>query len=545
MNRLPDNVDNEMRAIDTVTGLLANSAAQVPSQCAIVYGNETLTYAELETLAKKVAGGLSKIGLKAGDRIAFWLPNTVAYVALYFACARIGAIAVAINTRFRGKEVADLLTRSRARALVVWPGFRNIDFLSILGALDRSVTGQLSKIILYNEGNEAAILPDTLRTKRVIDFVELSAATALEEIHGTSTDGANVFTTSGTTSRPKLVLHTQRGVARHATEVGCSLSPVVGDGALLQSLPFCGVFGFVTLVAAVAMGRTMVITSSFDAAQTLNLIEQHRVRYLNATDDMVLALLRAETQVDALPNLVCCGFGAFNAPPHEVAARAQARGVRVIGVYGMSEVMALFSRREHTDDDSTYYLGGGNLVSPEAEVRVRNPDTLALLPRGESGELEVKGPSLMREYLDDPEATARAFTSDGFFKTGDLGYVTGPATFVYQTRLGDTLRLAGIQVSPVEIESHLCEHPDVAKAQVVAVRVGDRTRAYAFIIAARDSVDIESVRAHCVSSLASFKVPIKFRVLAEFPTIQSANGTKIQRTKLRQMAATDISKDGR
>ena len=149
---------------------------------------------------------------------------------------------------------------------------------------------------------------------------------------------------------------------------------------------------------------------------------------------------------------------------------------------------------------------------------------------------------MMHEYLGDPESTSDAFTEDGYFKTGDLGYATGPRTFVFQTRLSDTLRLTGVQVNPAEIESHLCTHSDVIGAQVVEVRQGDTSRAFAFIVPAQPSVDLDSLRGHCVNSLAPFKVPIGFQVLSEFPTTKSANGTKIQRVKLRQMAEAALKK---
>ena len=327
---------------DTVSGLLSRSAILTPDKCAVVYENQRFTYAELESLAKRAAAGLAALGIGAGDRVAFWLPNTVAYLALYFGCARLGAVAVGINTRFRSNEVADLMSRSGARLVVVWPGFRNIDFLSILDDLDPAILTRLTDVVVYRENDEISKLPPSLKAKRVISFDELVDGTEQHADFGAPEHGCNVFTTSGTTKLPELVLHTQRSIARHAKDVCQSLGPVVGDGSMLQSLPFCGVFGFTTMVAAVAGGCRMVVTSSFDPVQAVELIDKHDVRYLNATDDMVLALLNADSREQALPNLVCCGFGAFNVSPEEVAARTKARGVRVVGVYGMSEVLALF-----------------------------------------------------------------------------------------------------------------------------------------------------------------------------------------------------------
>ena len=530
-------VDHENNAA-TLTELLSTRAVASPDRCAVVFEEARLSYGELENTVKRAATGLSNLGVTRGTRVAFWLPNTVDYVVLYFACAQLGAIAVGINTRFRSKEVADLLERSGARVLVVWPQFRGIDFMAILDAIPARATDTLSEIIACG-GSKA--LPRGLCDRRITLYSELIDADEREIVDGDTDDGCNIFTTSGTTSLPKLVLHTQRSIARHAEEMARNLAPVIRNGAVIQLLPFCGVFGFVTMILSVARGCTMVVMSSFEPRTAVALMDTHNVRYLNATDDMLFALLDADTREHALPSLVCCGFGAFNTPPEEVALRASRRGVSVVGLYGMSEVLALFSRRDHHEPRDQVFLGGGTLVSPQATIRARNPDTGELQPHGEAGELEARGPSLMREYFGDLASTTAVFTDDGYFRTGDLGYTTSDRSFVYLTRLGDSLRLGGFLVNPAEIEAHLCEHRDVANAQVVAVRIGDVSRAFAFVIGRREHIDLDSLRAHCDGALAAFKNPVAFSIVDEFPTTKSANGTKIQRAKLRDMAAKAVA----
>jgi fatty-acyl-CoA synthase len=176
------------------------------------------------------------------------------------------------------------------------------------------------------------------------------------------------------------------------------------------------------------------------------------------------------------------------------------------------------------------------LVSPSAEVRICDPDTGAELPPGVHGEIELKGPSLLREYYGNPEATREAF-HDGWFRTGDLGYLDGPRRFCYVTRIGDVLRLGGFLTSPQEIESVLEAHPAVQGAQVVGASFGRESAAVAFVIpAAPAAVDEHGLREWCRKRLAGYKVPRHFVAVAEFPTTASANGTKIQRAKLRAMA---------
>lgn len=528
--------------IKSVAQLLSASADSMGETAAIYYEDESWSYRQLDDMARRVAGGLISLGLREGDRVAFWLPNCVAYIVMYFACVRLGLIVVAINTRFRALDVGDLLQRSRAKALLFWPGFRGIDFSRILADIEMDDLKSLTDIIVFPQIQRSLVLPSNLRRLSVTSYQQLLQHRPLKVDCATDDAGCCTFTTSGTTSRPKLVLHGQHSVAIHAGNVASQLSPMVGTGSVLQVLPFCGVFGFVTMIGAVAGGLKMVIVNHFDAAEVVDLVDRYQVRYFNTSDDMLFALLNADQRSRALPSLVTCGYAAFNTTPREVDRRAKERGVQVIGVYGMSEVMALFSMHALSEHDETRYLGGGRLISDAARVRVRDVDSGELHGLLTVGELELSGPSLMQCYLDDEQATTDAFTDDGFFRTGDLGYTISADTFVYQTRMGDSLRLAGYLVNPVEIESHLCRLSGVKAAQVVAVKVGDTTRAFAFVIATSGNISKGSLMAHCDGALATFKVPVGFQLLECFPITKGANGTKIQRSKLREMAQLTIER---
>jgi len=167
---------------------------------------------------------------------------------------------------------------------------------------------------------------------------------------------------------------------------------------------------------------------------------------------------------------------------------------------------------------------------------VRHPDTGKILPDGEHGEIEAKGPSLMAGYADDAAATDAAFTEDGYLRTGDLGY-TVPGGFVFLARMGDALRLGGYLVNPVEISSHIETHPAVAACQVVGAKTKRGERAVAFVVKRAGAMAEEgALIAHCRAGLASFKCPEAVIFLDAFPVAESANGVKIQRAKLRDLA---------
>ena len=225
-----------------------------------------------------------------------------------------------------------------------------------------------------------------------------------------------------------------------------------------------------------------------------------------------------------------------------MVAEADARGLNLVGLYGMSEVQALLSHQPETAAAAQRAKPGGRLVDPGTEVRVRDPDSGAILTLGQSGELEIRGPSLMARYDGNPEATAAAFTADGFFRTGDLGYLEPGGGFVFQTRMGDVLRLGGFLVSPAEIEAHLQTHGSVDTAQVVGVATPAGTRAIGSVtLKPGAAFDEAALRDWCRRSLAGFKVPGRVIRLDEFPATQSANGVKIQRAKLRDMAAAALA----
>ncbi len=521
----------------TLSAVLARQVRDNPAIPAIVYDTQTVSFAELDDLSRRVATSLQNCGIGVGDRVAFWLPNTIAYLTLYLACARLGAIAVAVNTRFRGVEVADIVSRSGAKMLIMWPGFRNIDFPGILAEIDASALAGLAAIVIYQEDEREFFLPSNLQHCDLHHYGEICAAPAMTEDYSEPNQACNIFTTSGTTKAPKFVLHGQADLTDHGHDVVASLPAAAAGEAMLQTLPFCGVFGFTQFVASLVGGHTMIVMNAFDAQEAVANIDRHNIRYLNATDDMIEALLAADSRPQALPSIEFCGYGSFNTDPEEIVRKAEDRGLKLVGLYGMSEVQAFFSRQPEDLTVEERMLGGGKLLSAKAKVRIRDPDSGELLPHGRHGELELTGPSLMLGYFENPEANAEAFTDDGFIRSGDMGYTVDDDRFVFLARMGDVLRLGGFLVSPVEIETHIQEAAGVSGCQVVSSNIAGKARAVAFVtMASHAGFDEAALRQHCHAGLAKFKAPAAIFQLKEFPTTPSANGTKIQRAKLRQWA---------
>ncbi|MBT4687745.1 MAG: AMP-binding protein [Rhodospirillaceae bacterium] len=529
--------------MDTVTALMAEMVAGHGNDTAIIYHDEPITYAELDDMSRRAATVLADLGVGPGDRVALWLPNCPAYVALCLGCCRLGAIAVAVNTRFRSTEVSDIVSRVGAEIMVMWPGFREIDFLALLAEAEPEALACLKTIILYDEGQKVDEIPTAVAHCRRLHYNDLIQCPPYDDDHGDPDAGCKIFTTSGTTKAPKFVLHSQGSISRHARLVADGFGYSTSQGALLQMMPLCGVFGFSQIMAGLASGQPTVLTASFDPIATVELAARHNVVNFNATDDMIQSILDNSPLDKPLPNVRFVGSAAFATNYAELAARAEARGIRMVGLYGMSEVQALYALQPMDLPLLERIVGGGKPIAPASKVRVRDPDSGELLGPGEAGELEISGPSLMKEYYLNPEATAEEFTDDGYLRTGDLAEMTADGRFLYLQRMGDVLRLGGFLTSPAEIENQLIDHDSVADSQVVGVTTADGSvRAVGFVIL-HDGADFHEdiLRQHCLENLARFKAPVRIFPLDEFPTTQSANGTKIQRAALRRMAEERVN----
>lgn len=447
--------------------------------------------AELITPARAWARRWLESGLESGDRIGLWLTNGRRYLEALTACAVGGFVAVSVNTRWSQTEADDLLRRSGATRLITADG-------------DRQLPG----------GDHGP-----LRLETGTPFV--------------------VFTTSGTTSQPKMVLHTQESIVAHARDVAAA----AGYGParpVLAAMPLCGVFGLVGVTGALAAGAPVHLPAGIDPTALALTVEQERIWAMNGSDDLFHRMLQTGSD---LSSIGLGGYARFNTSLDGVVDRAEQQGMRLTGLYGMSEVQALFSIRDPAAPTHERARAGGTVVSPRAGVRVVDD------------EIQIRGPSLYAGYLTeggagiDDSLTAAAFTADGWFRTGDVGSMDPPKgeadTFEYRGRQGDVLRLGGFLVAPAEIEQVLMTIDRIEQAQVVAVDLPTGARPVAFVIvgdtAEHADLDEQAVIDFCRQRLARYKVPVRVLAIERFPTTPSANGTKIQKVRLRQLAARALA----
>ncbi|MBB5390277.1 MULTISPECIES: AMP-binding protein [unclassified Herbaspirillum] len=529
----------------TMPALLARNVAERGDAVAFIDGERHITYREFDRMAGRTAAWLQQQGIGPGDRVAVWLVNRMEWLAMYFGLARIGAAMMTVNTRYRSHELAYILERSQACMLVLQLNFRKIDFPAVLRDVPAESARTVKKVVVVDAAGAAdGAIPSEVLGKPTVAF-DLAGLPHADVPDVSSPDAHSIlFTTSGTTSGPKLVLHPQRTVTLHSQRVAPAYGFTEEGVRLLAALPFAGVFGFNATMAAFAAGKPIVVMDTFDGPGAARLIRQHHATHVFGSDEMFRRIIENGEGERPFPSARVFGFACFHPGIVEYTQAAWARGIPMIGLYGSSEVQALFSLQQRALPLEERIKGGGMPASHGlgAEVRIRDIDSGELLPVGRSGAIEIRSDTNFIGYLNNPEATAKAIDGEGFFRTGDVGYLREDGSFVYQTRQGDAMRLGGYLVSPVEIEDVIKTVPGVADVQVVAVDIANQARPVAFVIAAPGSrpAEQEMVRA-AAAALAAFKVPARIWLVDEFPTTQSSNGTKIQRVKLRDMALQQLA----
>ncbi|MCK1472476.1 AMP-binding protein [Bradyrhizobium sp. CW10] len=512
--------------------------AEAAADPAFVFDGTPVSRAEFSEKIEQTAAWLAAQGIGKGDVVAVWLVNRIEWIALLFAAARRGAIVAAVNTRYRSAEVAHLLKLSGARVMVIEAAFRSIDFAAILADVAKDEVPALRELAVVGADEIPAQWPCVR-----FDAFDKPYPPATPEEEDVDLP-LLLYTTSGTTKGPKLVAHSQRTLATHAAAVAKALKLSPQRHALLAMLPFCGTFGMTSLLGFVAAGAAVHALDAFEAAPALKILRKCGITHAFGSDEMFRRILALTDAPHPFPHLEACGFAAFQPGWRELAAEAEARGMPLHGLYGSSEVQALFSIARSSDGFADRIEGGGWPMSPEAKVRVRDTETGELDPRGVSGEIEIRAPSLFLGYYNNPDATRDAFTADGFFRTGDIGQLRGDRSFVYETRAGDAMRLGGFLVAPGEIEDELKSCAGVADAQVVAVDLKGNARCVAFVIPAQQPHEPprqDALIARLRERLAGYKVPARIYVVEAFPVTDSANGVKIQRARLRAMAMERIA----
>ena len=495
--------------------ILRESARNQPDKVAVIAGQRRLTYAELDAASDRFAAGLRVRGVAPGDTVGLQLPNVPEFVIAYFGLLKAGAVTVPMNVLYKAGEVGFILRDAQATMLITWVGVAEE---SAKGAADAGVA---ELVVLAPEGAPSIGLGRPFESL-------LSGQVAAAPFHQPDPgDIAVIVYTSGTTGRPKGAELTHFQLFMNADTPG-RLFGIRGDDVVLTVLPLFHIFGLSSILnVCVRFGATMSLVPRFDTLTVLETMARDRVTVFEGVPTMYIALLN-ETHLDRYEiSALRVGISGGAPIPAEVIDEFERRfGVVILEGYGMSETASTTTFNVSAEDRRVYSVG-----RPIWGVEVAVWDELGhVLPAGHEhvGELMVRGVNVMRGYHGNPAATAEAFT-DGWFHTGDLGYVDEDGYFFVVDRKKELIIRGGYNVYPREVEDVLYTHPAVAEAAVVGVpheQLGQEVKAYVALRRGHSTTEVELIE-HVKAHIAAYKYPRSIEFRAELP--MNASGKIVKR----------------
>ena len=514
----------------TVPALVERSAARFGARLALVDGAMELTYEDLAVEVRTAARAIAALGIDAGDRVAVWAENSARWAIIALAIQRAGGVLVPINTRFKGEEAAYVLAKSGARALFTSRGFLGGDYVTALRASGVALPGLASIVLLAGEpeGDDAlGWAPFLARAVEVSEESLVARADALRP-----DDVCDVLFTSGTTGKPKGVLCTHAQTLRAFRDWADVTGLREGDRFLVV-LPLFHSFGYKAgLLASLMMGATVLPEAVFDVGVVLARIARDRISVLPGPPTLYQSLLtHPALATHDLTSLRLAVTGAAVVPVELVERMRTDLGFgTVITGYGLTEATGVSTMCRATDDPTTIASTSGRAI-PGVEVLVVD-GAGDEVPRGEPGEIVIRGYTVMKGYLDDEAETAQAIDARGFLHTGDIGVMDGAGYLRITDRSKDMFIVGGFNAYPAEIEGVLARHPAVLHAAVVGMpdeRQGEVGAAFVVLRAGAVATPDELI-SFCRERIANYKVPRRVELVDALPL--NASG-KVLKHRLR------------
>ena len=529
----------------TVPRMLRDRAASAPDVPVIVDGDVTLTTAQLQSQAAAVGRALLGGGIRAGDRIAVWAPNSWQWVVAAFGIWDVGAIVVPVSTRAKGLEAVEILRKTGTRLLFLVGEFLGTDYLETLRAAADSATAQDSTEQLPDLAHPV-LLPNQPHRPEATgwsDFLAWGNGVAPEQAEAqamavTPSTPFEILMTSGTTGQPKGVVLDGAQILRAYWDWSeiCGLGP--GDRYPIVS-PFAHGFGInAGMLICVARSATMLPIAVFDPDAALELVERHRITILAGPPNLFERILtNPDLDKRDVGSLRWAIVGAASVPTELIRAMRVRLGFeRVTNAYGLIEGSAVTMTRPGDPPEIVAATAGRPV--PGMEVRTVDDDLIPL-PSGERGEILVRGYGVMHGYWNAPDLTAAALIHDGWLRTGDVGVVDASGNLSIVGRKKDMLIVGGFNAYPAEIENLLLHDPRIAQVAVIGVpdaRLGEVPWAYV-VPNPSAGLTADDVIAWARSNMSNYKVPRRVHIMPELPV--TANG-KIEKVRLQQLAQKEL-----
>ncbi len=521
-------------------------ARQHGERLALSFHGRDWTFAQVRDEAAAAAARLHSIGIRAGDKVAVWLPNRPEFLWYWLGAGQMGAVAVTLNTRLQPVEFTYQIDQSDSKAVIVPGGTDDRDFLGDLAGvcpeLLTGTPGALNCAALPKLRHVVALDPFDAGYKGVTDWSQPAGKLPPAPPARDPLAPSLIAYSSGTTALPKGAM-LNHSVFRKAWDHGERFNQTADD-CLYLCVPMFGILSSINGVLTFwSRGSAVILDDRFDAARMLGNLQERRCTAVYVLPLMIDKMLEHPDFGQYDLSRLRTGI-VLSIDPVVFRKAANQLGMReVFTSYGMTETSSAATRTYWHEPLEERITAHGKPL-PDIEVRVADPDTNAVLPRGEEGEIQVRGYNVTLGYYNKPEETRRAFAEDGWFKTGDLGIHRADGSIKFLRRVKDGYKHNGFNVATAEVEAALLEHPAV---QAVAVTDLPHARfgavGAAFVVRAegaspREQEIIEFARGR----LASFKVPAHVFFVDEFPL--TAGTGKVQKFKLRETALAALAATG-
>ena len=484
---------------------------------AIVSRGVTTSYGELQTQIGAMRGALDGLGVGKGDRVALLCGNTIEFVVAYFACLGRGIVCVPLNPTAPAPELQRELSVVGARAVVIAPS-------AVAGwsGVDRSALGQLVHVIATTQDLDGALQFRDLLQHEPAPVVDMQP-----------NDLAIMLFTSGTAGSPKAAMLSHGNLQSNLDQLA-QVRRLDHTDVVFGVLPLFHIFGLnVVLAYSLMRGASLVLIERFDPMTAIETIRDRKVTLIPGAPPLWMAFEQMPTlPKDSFASVRIALTGASKMPEHTTRALFERYGLLVTEGYGLTECAPVVTTTTNVEKSTALTkIGSIGRVLPGVEVRLVDESGENAL-RGDAGEIWVRGPNVFLGYFEDPQATARALTDDGWLRTGDIAVIDDDGFFYLVDRAKDLIIVSGFNVYPAEVEEAIREHSAVAQAAVVGVEhphSGEAVRAYV-VLRPDAHLDEDAVIDHCRARLARYKCPTKVLFVTQLPV--GATG-KVLRRELR------------
>ena len=518
---------------ETIDENLKKTVAKYPNQDALIcsHQNYRATYQEFYDQVVQVAKGLMALGVKRGDRVGVWSPNCYQWTLLQYATAKIGVILVNINPAYRTSELIYVINQSGLSVMFAALQFKSSNYKKMMDDA-REFTDTIRKAIFWDESwdrflKEGEHISDEALRKRE-EKVQFD-------------DPVNIQYTSGTTGNPKGVTLSHHNILNNAYFIGLRMNYTHADRVCIP-VPFYHCFGMVIgNLACTVHGATMVVPNdSFDPVKTLEAVERERCTSLYGVPTMFIAELQEMEQKTYDLSSLRTGVLAGSLCPPEIMKKVkeQMNMHEITICYGMTETSPV-STQTIIGAPFEKQIHSVGTIHDHLEIKIIDPDTKAILKRGQSGELCTRGYSVMLKYWNSPDATRQVIDEQRWMHSGDLAMMDEDGYLHISGRIKDLIIRGGENISPKEIEDFLYTYKGVMDAQVIGVpseKYGEEIMAW---IKPKEGVTLteEELRSFCKDRIAHYKIPKYWKFVTEFPMTISG---KIRKVEMREIAAREL-----